>query len=203
MKLNSPVRARRVSHGHSRHQDCPAAAINCKRRTLTIQWSWNVMKTFPLWSALEKVFHVKSGIKCVFFFSYLHFSGDVLIWNFAVQTILYKASRHGNICSKDVKLHLNTCCLFINANNIQNTLIYRSYPFRKWWALQLKEKRAAISAPLSASGAVRWRSSFALLRADGGQQECLETEKLSSTIAACAGTTWLSVPSERKCSKTI
>lgn len=32
MKLNSPVRERRVSHGHSRHRDCPAAAINCKSR---------------------------------------------------------------------------------------------------------------------------------------------------------------------------
>lgn len=108
--------------------------------------------------------------------------------------ILYKASRHGNICSKDVKLHLNTCCLVINANNIQNTRIYPSSPFRKCWPLQLKEKRAAIAAPLSAAGAPWWRSSSALLRADGGQQECMESEKLRGIIVACAGTIWFLCP---------
>lgn len=78
-----------VSHGHSRHQDRPAAAINCKCRTekrWTIQRSWNLMKSFLALSCDRgKVFHVKSETKCVFFFSYLHSTCDVLIWNFAAS----------------------------------------------------------------------------------------------------------------------
>lgn len=85
-----------------------------------------------------------------------------LIWD--------KATRQGNICSKDVKLHLNTCCLFINANNIQNTWLYMSNlwvihwesgdlfswkrsepPYRPRWPRQARD-----AATLLLRAAARW-----------------------------------------------
>lgn len=83
MKLNSPVRERRVSHGLSRQQDCPAARAeqrNDEQLSVNEMW-WRICNT----RGKQEVFRVNSERKCVFLSSYLHSSGDVLIWNFAAS----------------------------------------------------------------------------------------------------------------------